>query len=339
MRKMKLEEMLFRIRPEYVGNDCIQTMIGYCNHFRLYGNGSLLYHGKLTKNQPYVNAYLTDSRASQFPYSSIPEHIEREFGEKYRFTNQIYDYEKPYLSVIGGKIFQETAYQYKDGALLHVRPLITYQALDWYSDMIDNDLEKIEPDSPEAASCEIVFSSPEDLVTYLNAGVKEGESPYTFVHCINLENNQEGCDIPTRQALMNQEREELMKRLRSSMGKEVFPTKGMQEELLNAILELKKLSQKEILRNYVMIKGTQDGNLELSTLQIFYRDPEQYIVWQLPIPIEKEDIEKIHQEVSRVKHFKSPRILPKDNPNIPEEQIELERQKVKQLRKEKRIKI
>lgn len=286
-----------------------------------------------------MNAYLTDSRASQFPYSSIPEHIEREFGEKYRFTNQIYDYEKPYLSVIGGKIFQETAYQYKDGALLHVRPLITYQALDWYSDMIDNDLEKIEPDSPEAASCEIVFSSPEDLVTYLNTGVKEGESPYTFVHCINLENNQEGCDIPTRQALMNQEREELMKRLRSSMGKEVFPTKGMQEELLNAILELKKLSQKEILRNYVMIKGTQDGNLELSTLQIFYRDPEQYIVWQLPIPIEKEGIEKIHQEVSRVKHFKSPRILPKDNPNIPEGQIELERQKVKQLRKEKRNKI
>ena len=85
----------------------------------------------------------------------------------------------------------------------------------------------------EAASCEIVFSSPEDLVTYLNTGVKEGESPYTFVHCINLGNNQEGCDIPTRQALMNHEREELMKRLQSSMGKEVFPTKGMQEELLN----------------------------------------------------------------------------------------------------------
>jgi len=127
---MKLEETLFRIRPEYIGNDCIQTMIGYCNHFRLYGNGSLLYHGKLTKNQPYVNAYLTDSRASQFPYSTIPEHIEREFGEKYRFTNQIYDYERPYLSIIGGKIFQETAYQYKDGALLHVRPLITYQVYD-----------------------------------------------------------------------------------------------------------------------------------------------------------------------------------------------------------------
>ena len=88
-----------------------------------------------------------------------------------------------------------------------------------------------------------------------------------------------------------------------------------------------------------MVKGTQDGNLELSTLQIFYRDPERYIVWQLPSPIEKEDIEKIHQEVSRVKHFKSPRILPKNNPNIPEEQIELERQKVKQLRKEKRNKI
>ena len=34
MRKMKLEETLFRIRPEYIGYDCIETMIGYCNHFR-----------------------------------------------------------------------------------------------------------------------------------------------------------------------------------------------------------------------------------------------------------------------------------------------------------------
>lgn len=333
------QEELIKIRPEYVGNDCIQTMIGYLDNFRLYGNGTLLYHGKLTKKQPYVNAYLTDSRASHFPYSSIPEHIEREFGIKYRFVNQICDYEKPYVSVIDGKIFQETFYQYNGDTLLHVRPLIALQYLDWYSDMVENDLETIDPNSAEATTFETVFSSPEDLVSYLNTGVKEGESPYTFVHCLNLGNNQEGCEIPTRQALMNHEREELMKRLHSPMGKEVFPTKGMQEELLNAIFEIKELSQKEILRNYVMVKGTQNGNLELSTLQIFYRDPEQYIVWQLPIPIEKEDIEKIHKEVSRIKHFKKPRILSKDNPDIPEEQIELEQQKAKQLRKEKRNRI
>lgn len=331
--------MLLRVSPEYVGKDCIQTMLGYCDNLRLYGTGTLLYHGKLTKIQPYVNAYLTDARASQFPYSTIPEHIEREFGEKYRFTNQIYDYERPYLSIIDGKIFQETAYPYKGDALIHVRPLITYQTLDWYSDMIDSELEKINPGSPEADSCEIVFSSPEDLVTYLNTGVKEGESPYTFVHCINLRDNQEGCDIPTRQALMNQERKELISRLQSSVGQETFPTKGMQEELLTAILSIKELPQKEILRNYVMIKGTQDGKLELSTLQIFYQDPEQYIVWQCPIPIEKEDIKTILQEGPRIKHFKRPRILPKDNPSISEEQIKLEQQKAKQLRIEKRNKI
>ena len=111
------KEKVLRIKKEYVGSDCIQIMIPYRNSLTLFNKNMMLYHYQ--KDSPiYINEYLNDERNENFPYHNIPIHFEKIGLKKYIFTNQLLNFDEPYIRIVDGRIIESYAIKDKDEALL-----------------------------------------------------------------------------------------------------------------------------------------------------------------------------------------------------------------------------
>lgn len=84
-----------KIPSHYVLEDCVQIMIPYQNAITILNQDGILYHDTVGSNLLNINKYLKDNRRKQFPYSNIPIHY---FRDKI-YTNQILEFEKPYISI------------------------------------------------------------------------------------------------------------------------------------------------------------------------------------------------------------------------------------------------
>ena len=102
----KTNEIVQRIQSHYVGDDCIQIMFPYQDTLTILNQDGMLYHHK-PGSSVYVNKYLEDERRKQFPYSNIPTHFSRVKFKKVAYTNQLLDFEKPYIR-IGDGYFSES---------------------------------------------------------------------------------------------------------------------------------------------------------------------------------------------------------------------------------------
>ena len=115
----KFDEMVAKMHSHYVADDYIQIMLAYRDYLLLFGNNDLMYFKNFIASHPSIregskNVYLDDERKNNFPYSQIPEHIERVLlFRKLNFVNQILDFEKPYIRINDGFITKMTAF--KDG--------------------------------------------------------------------------------------------------------------------------------------------------------------------------------------------------------------------------------
>lgn len=94
----KSKEYVQKIKSHYVGNDCVQVMIPYQNALTIVSPDGMLYH-HTPESRIYVNKYLEDERRKQFPYSNIPTHYSRILFKKFAYTNQILDFDKPYIRI------------------------------------------------------------------------------------------------------------------------------------------------------------------------------------------------------------------------------------------------
>lgn len=106
-----------RIPEHYTGSDCVQLMIGYKDYITMFNKEGVLYHYS-PEDVINVNKYLSDDRRFNFPYHDIPEHIERRLLGTYNFTNQLLNYEEPYVSVSGNVIIESMAILDKYEALV-----------------------------------------------------------------------------------------------------------------------------------------------------------------------------------------------------------------------------
>lgn len=113
-----LTKIIKRIESYYVGDDCIQDMIPYKNAITILSQDGILFHNKVGSNL-YINKYMEDERRKQFPYSNIPIHYsKRGLVEKIIFTNQLFEFEKPYIRIFDGYILESFAVKDNDQALL-----------------------------------------------------------------------------------------------------------------------------------------------------------------------------------------------------------------------------
>ncbi len=126
MRKQK-REFVQRIESHYVADDCIQIMLPHLEDtISVLNSDGIIYHSKPNSNL-YINRYISDSRRNQFPYSQIPIHSDLIRGHKVEYINQLYDFNRVYITISDGIIKENFAIKDKNEALLATKYILPIQ--------------------------------------------------------------------------------------------------------------------------------------------------------------------------------------------------------------------
>lgn len=113
----KFDRSVKRIEKHYVGDDCVQYMINYKDAITVISPEGILFHSK-NDSDLYTNKYLEDGRKIQFPYSIIPVHYQKKGLTKITYVNQLFDFNKPYIKIFDGHIYEYFAIKDDNQALL-----------------------------------------------------------------------------------------------------------------------------------------------------------------------------------------------------------------------------
>lgn len=109
---MKTNEVVQRIKNCYVSDECVQIMIPYRKNAIIFNKDGIVYSHN-TESINSINSYLTDERRYEFPYFNIPTHRGKKGLFKFNYTNQLLNFEEPYISLVDGKFIER--YAVKDG--------------------------------------------------------------------------------------------------------------------------------------------------------------------------------------------------------------------------------
>lgn len=122
----KVPEIVQKIESYYVSDDCIQIMIPYKNAITILNKDGILFHNKVDSNLQ-INKYLEDERRKQFPYSNIPTHYSTVgLSKKITYSNQLFEFEKPYIRIFDGYIVESFVVKDNNQALLINSVMQTY---------------------------------------------------------------------------------------------------------------------------------------------------------------------------------------------------------------------
>lgn len=111
-------EIVQRIKSHYVGDDCVQVMVPYQNELTIINKDGIIYQHE-NDSHISINKYVDDERRFNFPYSNIPTHCGKVgLFKKMNFTNQLLNYEEPYISLSNDAIIESFAIKDNDEALI-----------------------------------------------------------------------------------------------------------------------------------------------------------------------------------------------------------------------------
>lgn len=104
------------IDKKYVGDNCVQIMPSFSKSLSIFWEKGLAFYGRFYHENKVDNSvYIADERKNQFPYNNIPWHWTRRYlMKKILYVNQIFDYNKPYILLRDGYIFQYNVVKHND---------------------------------------------------------------------------------------------------------------------------------------------------------------------------------------------------------------------------------
>ncbi len=302
MRQIK--EFAERLHSEYVKDDCIQIMLGYRNFAQIYGNGKLMYYHylcrdiKVSGNETaiinidkmnkynYKNEYLLDERSSNFPFASTPCHSERvRLIYKLIFTNQILDYNKPYIKVNDGWITKLVAYKDKEGAIVHTSIL--------------NNIHTI----PRK-----ITVSKEELEEYLKNGSLSGYDniDYNSVQIFDLKGGLYDIELRSRDYYSKRTEKELTTYLEvCNESEDRFKSK-----LKDIIQENDNPLEYCVLSNKNMIKFNDKGETKIDVFGVRYVGNDKYLITIANIPLDIEELSDIKKRLGEdnIEYAKAPKM-------------------------------
>ena len=306
----KISEAVVKVDKNCIADDHIQIMIGYRNYLLLFGNNDLMYfkhfkdsHHSMSKD--YINIYFEDERRNKFPYSQIPEHIGRGyFFRKYNFTNQILDFEKPYIVIFDGTIRKMTAFKDGDDAIIHHK---------LYFELCNKRTGTI---------------TREELETYLKTGSLDqlDENQYEETTIFDMNGKLYNPEIELEQKWIEKEKEELLRMIDES----IMYQEREKEELQRAISTLDDISPFFLFQR-MMIKFKPNGEVKIDAFNIKYLEKGKYQITLEDIPMTMENLSTIKSkfELSTIPTMKPTKISLLLNPNVTKEQVQKERAKYK----------
>lgn len=305
----KVDEKIYKIPSHYVKDDYIQMMLAYHYYLVLFDNKGLMYFKNYIEKRPSLiernkNSYLDDERRENFLYSQIPEHIRKALlFIKMTITNQILDFEKPYIRIHDGVIAKMTAYKDGDGAIVHTNIL---------NGKLYNSRTK-----------EITR---EELENYLKTGsLKQlDEDEFVDVSIFDMNGELYNSRLESEQIWINQEKDRLTRIINESNGYE----ERTKIELQRAIAKLDEI-EPFTLTQKAMIKFKKDGNIKIDCFTILYEARGRYTIMLANLPVTMESLSMIKSKTELpVKTLRDPRIDLSLNPNVTEELLQEEQAKV-----------
>ena len=312
----KINEFVQKIKSHYVGNDCVQVMIPYQNALTIVSPDGMLYH-HTPESRIYINKYLEDERRKQFPYSNIPTHYSRILFKKFAYTNQILDFDKPYIRIGNGFWLESYAVKDNNQALL-VSSI--KQPTEYIKHMTYDELLKFIGNSSNNNKEEIYYVS-------LSGGIPI--------------NNQEV--IPSK--------EEIHKYIKESLSKNVQAFKREIEDPESSVgrylrdnpwfIEYAEKSFKNIdysaidfnfkVNESMLIIRINNGNITIKGVEIVFVKEDDYKVNIYDIPVTKYSLEQL-KSVPKINITREPRIPLRLNPGVNKNDIKEAKQMVKKLK-------
>ena len=291
---------LAKMHSYSVAGDCVQYMAGYENYLMVFGNNDLMYFKNVDESIHLLygeskNAYLKDERRNKFPYSQIPEHIERvSLFRKLIFANQIFDFGKPYILMFDGALAVVTVFKVGEEALAYSKQ---------FAGKLSNERTRV--------------ITSKELEIYLATGSLEQLDENDYNNSFIFDNSgrlYEPYAVNERleQTSFNNEKQR-QQRIIDDYIEDKFQ-KNIKLEEIESFIVTKKLMIKfkqngEIKIDYFIIKFLQKGKYEIA-------------VTGLPVTMESLSMIKSNIELTSIKTMKEPKINSLLNPHISKEQIE-----------------
>lgn len=302
-RVMKAE----KIPEHYVSSGYIQDMIAYREHLTMFGSDGIIYCDE--GNSIIINKYLEDERRKEFPYSNIPIHCKKVGFQKLKYTNQILDFEKPYLAISSDIIVEKYVLKDEEQALL----ITSILSEDKYTKYMNyNELLRY-----------IGKRNEDEKVYYINANTLSASK--------NLSFNEEKIYEYIKHKYID-----LSKVLRRFSSSEIAFYDRNNPWFLNYIDQCSKNLDYslidfniEIDDKYLIVR-VNNGEISIQSIEVVFVKKDEYKVLICNIPVNRYTLEQV-KYVSKITTLKEPKIPLRLNPYVTKEDIEEARQMVKAL--------
>lgn len=314
----KVSEIVQRIEGQYVDDECIQTMIPYKRTMTVLNQDGILFHHKAGSNL-YINKYLHDERRSHFPYFNIPIHHARIGLKKVSYTNQLFEFEKPYIIVRDGLVSESFAIKDSKQALLITQNILcgnkvtkhmTYEEL----------LNFVKKDNGDE---EIYY-------LYLDGSILSTDSPI----------------YPSMEEIYDYIRRKLIRGLDDfkAYQRKSYPAMAKAELLdynsyfLNYMEEVTKKIDLSLIDFNVSVGSTvlivriKDGSIILKCIDVVFVRENDFKVDIYDIPVTKFALEQL-KHASKIRPTNEPKISLRLNPGITKTSVQEAKQMVKALKK------
>lgn len=309
-------EIVQRIESHYVGDDCIQIMAPYRNSLTVFDKKGITYRS--FDGEETINKYLLDERRKQFPYHDIPSYTAKRGLKKYKYHNELFNFEEPYVRMVDGLFIE--SFVVKDGkeALLLNKILIAKDDTKFISRSELDDLAK-QPSS----------NNEEHL--YVMKGNGEFYKPDEII-------------FPDEETILkwskNVLRNQIEKYKKSTIDAEygphhidVFGVECFLKSIDNLKLEDLPSGIRFTDKNMLFIR-TNGNDIKMECYNVEFIRPDRYKVDIYSIPIKKYSLDSLRSLVTNIKTTSEPTISPKLNPGIPKEIITKNEELVKKLKLE-----
>ena len=120
-----MKEIISRIPSHYVNKDksCAQVMIPYHQTMTLFNKDGIIFNDN-NNQYDFINEYLNHTCRQNFPYHNIANHTQRQgLFNRIHVTNQILNFDEPYISISDGIAIERYVLQDKNDALIMTKVL------------------------------------------------------------------------------------------------------------------------------------------------------------------------------------------------------------------------
>lgn len=313
----KVNEVVQRIESHSVGDDCIQVMVPYKSEITILNKDGIIYSHK-EGSHIFINNYVDDERKKQFPYSNIPIHYEKVgFFEKMIFANQLFDFEKPYISIVDNHIIESFAVKDKNEALLINKIIagdrktkyITRQELEELFKENQNKLVLYLEDESISVGQYHPLASEEQIYKYVKNEITENVEEFRKYVDTNRSSTVGWylCEHPLFLDFVEQ-------------GIKSFDLKNME-------LDIRLKGGRAIIVN------SSENDMTMQYVRASFVSINNYKINIIDLPVNKYTLEQLKNLSPIIIKTKEPRISLKLNPGVSKQELQEAKQMVKTLRK------